>query len=103
MRIGGLGAPELILIVLAIVLIFGASKLGDIGGALGKSVREFRKQTKDPEEEAAEARAKAEVETRAKAETAGVTQEPAPVGAASADKAAPALGDYRPPEETKPS
>jgi sec-independent protein translocase protein TatA len=99
MRIGGLGAPELILIVLAIVLIFGASKLGDIGGALGKSVREFRRQTKDPEEEAAEARARAEAETRAKVESADV--KPAPV-AASADKSAPALADYRP-GETKPS
>lgn len=99
MRIGGLGAPELILIVLAIVLIFGASKLGDIGGALGKSVREFRKQTKDPEEEAAEARAKAEAEARAKIESAGVKPEPV---AASADKASSALADYRP-GDSKPS
>jgi len=42
-RIGDLGAPELILIVVALVLVFGAGKLGDIGGALGKSVREFKK------------------------------------------------------------
>jgi len=102
MRIGGLGAPELILIVLAIVLIFGASKLGDIGGALGKSVREFRKQTKDPEEMAAEARAKAEAEAGAKAEVASAKQAPEPVAAASAEKTAPALGDYRP-GETKPN
>lgn len=55
MRLGGLGAPELILIVLAIVLIFGASKLGDIGGAMGKSIREFRKASKDPEDNTTQA------------------------------------------------
>ena len=43
MRLGSLGPVELILIVMVIVLIFGASKLGDIGGALGKSIREFKK------------------------------------------------------------
>lgn len=43
MRFGDLGAPELILCVLALVLVFGASKLGDLGGALGKSVREFKR------------------------------------------------------------
>jgi|GEM_PF-1254956 len=47
MRLGSLGPTELILIVLVIVLIFGASKLGDIGGALGKSVKEFKKSTKE--------------------------------------------------------
>lgn len=43
MRVGGLGAPELLLIVVAIVLVFGAGKLGDIGGSLGRSMREFKK------------------------------------------------------------
>jgi sec-independent protein translocase protein TatA len=47
MRVGGLGAPELILIVLALVLVFGASKLGEIGGQLGKTVREFKKATQE--------------------------------------------------------
>lgn len=36
MRLGDLGAPELLLIVLALVLVFGASRLSE-------SVREFRK------------------------------------------------------------
>lgn len=35
---------EVGLIVLAIVLIFGVGKLGDVGGALGKSIREFRRE-----------------------------------------------------------
>ena len=43
----GLGAPELIVIAVIIILIFGANRLGEIGGALGKTVREFRKELKD--------------------------------------------------------
>ncbi|MGH2598883.1 MAG: twin-arginine translocase TatA/TatE family subunit [Dehalococcoidia bacterium] len=54
MRVGGLGAPELILIALALVLVFGAGTVGEVGGALGKSVRDFRKamheQDDEPEE-----------------------------------------------------
>lgn len=41
MKLGGL---EIALIVVAIVLIFGVGKLGQLGGALGKSIREFRKE-----------------------------------------------------------
>jgi sec-independent protein translocase protein TatA len=38
----GLGPPELIIVLVIVVLIFGVGKLPQIGGALGKSVREFR-------------------------------------------------------------
>ena len=37
-----LGAPELILILVIVLVIFGAGKLPQIGNALGKSIREFR-------------------------------------------------------------
>lgn len=40
----GIGPLEIGLIVVAIVLIFGVGKLGDIGGSLGKSIREFRRE-----------------------------------------------------------
>ena len=39
-----IGPLEIALIVVAIVLIFGVGKLGNIGGALGKSIREFRRE-----------------------------------------------------------
>ena len=42
-----LGPMELIIILVIVMLIFGVGKLSDIGGALGKSVREFRKSTID--------------------------------------------------------
>ncbi len=39
-----LGALEIALIVVAVVLVFGVGKIGQIGGALGKSIREFRRE-----------------------------------------------------------
>ncbi len=38
----GLGFPELIVILVIILLIFGASRLGDIGSGLGKAIRGFK-------------------------------------------------------------
>ena len=45
----GLGMGE-ILIILIIVLIFGANKLPEIGGGLGRAIRDFRKEIKKPDE-----------------------------------------------------
>jgi sec-independent protein translocase protein TatA len=38
----GLGAPELLLILIIALVVFGPGKLPAIGGALGKSLREFK-------------------------------------------------------------
>ncbi|MDQ4077573.1 MAG: twin-arginine translocase TatA/TatE family subunit [Chloroflexota bacterium] len=38
------GPLELTLIVIAIALVFGVGKLGDIGGALGRGIREFKQE-----------------------------------------------------------
>jgi sec-independent protein translocase protein TatA len=44
-------APSHLLILLLIILvIFGPSKLGDVGGALGKAIRDFKKAMNEPEE-----------------------------------------------------
>lgn len=43
---GGLGVTELILILLIVLLVFGAGKLPQIGDALGKSIRNFKDATK---------------------------------------------------------
>lgn len=43
----GLGAPELLLVVVIILLIFGAGKLTDIGSSFGQAIREFRHAVRD--------------------------------------------------------
>ena len=46
-----LGAPELILIFLVILVLFGAKKIPELAQGLGKGVKEFRKAMKDVQEE----------------------------------------------------
>ena len=53
----GLGAPELLIILAVVVIIFGGSRLADLGGSVGKGIREFKKNVKDDEEEAPVAKA----------------------------------------------
>ncbi len=42
MRIGSLGLPELILIVLILMIVFGANRLPDIGRGIGKAIKNFK-------------------------------------------------------------
>ena len=54
LRIGGpfgLGPLELIIILLVLVMLFGASRLADIGGSLGKGIKEFRREVSSDEGE----------------------------------------------------
>ena len=44
-----LGVPELIIIAVIVLLLFGPGKVADLGGSLGRSIREFRKATRDDE------------------------------------------------------
>jgi sec-independent protein translocase protein TatA len=39
----GIGVPELLIILVIIVIIFGVGKLPEIGGALGKGIKNFKK------------------------------------------------------------
>jgi len=39
--------PELIIILIIILIIFGAGKLPEIGGGVGKAIRNFRRATKE--------------------------------------------------------
>ncbi len=47
----GLGMPELIIILVIILIIFGAGKLPEIGGAIGKGIRNFKKSVRETTEE----------------------------------------------------
>ena len=40
--IGGLGLPELLIILVIIMLIFGARRLPEIGSSLGRGIRSFK-------------------------------------------------------------
>ncbi len=46
----GLGTTELVIILVLVLVIFGAGKLPEIGGALGKGIRNFKKATHEPDE-----------------------------------------------------
>jgi|EndMetStandDraft_2_1072991.scaffolds.fasta_scaffold769707_2 sec-independent protein translocase protein TatA len=43
----GLQAPELLIILVIVIVLFGATRLRGIGGALGGSINEFKKAVRD--------------------------------------------------------
>jgi len=46
----GLGIPELLIILVIVVLLFGAAKLPQIGSGLGEGIRNFKKSVKEKNE-----------------------------------------------------
>jgi len=48
---GTIGWPEIILILLVVLLLFGAKRLPEMGRALGKGIREFKRSIKGIEDE----------------------------------------------------
>jgi len=52
-----LGPTELIIILVIVIIIFGAGKLPEIGGALGKGIKEFKTATKEVQEAEEEVKA----------------------------------------------
>ncbi len=59
-----MGVPELLILLVIILLVFGVGRLPEVGGALGKSIREFRKATDAPEEAAVKKDATSELDER---------------------------------------
>ncbi|HEX9116475.1 MAG TPA: twin-arginine translocase TatA/TatE family subunit [Anaerolineae bacterium] len=49
-----LGPTELLIILVIVIIVFGVGRLGDVGAALGKSIREFRRASNDDEAKAKE-------------------------------------------------
>ena len=56
---GKLGVPELIIIVVIILIVFGAGKLPEVGGAIGKGIKSFRDAQKDDTKDKNETKPKA--------------------------------------------
>jgi sec-independent protein translocase protein TatA len=63
---GGIGMPELLVILVIVLIIFGANKLPQIGEGLGKGIRNFKKATKEKDREEIEATSKKPEETHEK-------------------------------------
>ena len=51
MGLGSIGPTELIIIFVIILLIFGGKKLPELAKGLGKGIREFKKATKDVQDD----------------------------------------------------
>ena len=45
----GMGLPELLVILVIVLVVFGAGKLPELGENLGKGIRNFRKATSEPD------------------------------------------------------
>ncbi len=66
-----LGWPEILLILAIVLIVFGVGKLPQVGGALGKGIRNFRKAQsgEDEEDEKTKAVAKSETKSEKKSES----------------------------------
>jgi sec-independent protein translocase protein TatA len=62
--LGGIGMSELIVILVIVLVIFGAGKLPEVGAALGKGIKNFKSAVNDHEKAA-----KADIEDKTKKES----------------------------------
>ena len=51
MRIGPFGLPEIAILILVLLLVFGAKRLPEVGASLGKGIRSFKSGLLNEEEE----------------------------------------------------
>ena len=58
------GALEIVLVLVVILIIFGVGKLPQVGGAIGKSIREFRKAREGEDEKGKDVAKSTEKETK---------------------------------------
>lgn len=60
----GLGPLELLIILAIVVVLFGATRIGDIGKGVGRGIREFRREIKEGSEDEAAAKEPAGAEEK---------------------------------------
>ena len=64
---GNLGFPELLIIMVVILLLFGAKRIPEIAGSMGKGIREFKKNINDATREVtSETNASVEADTQSR-------------------------------------
>jgi sec-independent protein translocase protein TatA len=61
----GLGYQELLIILVIVLILFGANRLPELARSLGSSVKEFKKGVNEPKDETTAAAAKKEEEKKA--------------------------------------
>ncbi len=86
---GSIGITELVLILVIVLIIFGAGKLPQLGEGLGKAIKGFKKSVHEADAIEAEAQAQAQAQTQLTAAPRGVDAgapqaQPAPPQAATA-------------------
>lgn len=84
--IQGLGTNELLIILLIVLLLFGAKKLPELARGLGKSMKEFKKATQEVQDDFQEAMDSVELEEKRKQ---GGKNEESPNAQQTADGASP--------------
>ncbi|MCF8029786.1 MAG: twin-arginine translocase TatA/TatE family subunit [Desulfohalobiaceae bacterium] len=47
---GGIGIPELMILLVIVLIIFGANKLPEIGSGMGRAIKNFKRASDEPEE-----------------------------------------------------
>ena len=45
-----IGVPEILIVIAVIVVVFSASRIADLGGALGRGIREFRRALREDDD-----------------------------------------------------
>ena len=60
MRLGPFGLPELLIILVVVLLIFGARRVPEIGSSLGRGIRSFKSSLEGEDEKARKAKTEAE-------------------------------------------
>ena len=75
----GIGFPELMIILVIIMIIFGAGKLPEIGSAFGNSIKNFKKSMKEAEEIQEEASLESSTTTEEATPEEPPADEPVPV------------------------
>lgn len=75
--IQGIGGPELLIILVIILLLFGAKKLPELARGLGKSMKEFKKATQEVQDDFQEAMDSVDTEKKAPPAAAANEEKPA--------------------------
>lgn len=76
MKILGMGVPELVIILIVVLLIFGPKNLPKLGSAIGKGIKSLRKGMEDEEDDKKEEAEEAVVEKVEKLESSSEAEAP---------------------------